>query len=190
MTARIRAQARHPEMPGRSAGPACWSRPPMLTLPRRRRAGARRTSGSAWRLTFQDPGQPTASVRRVPETPGISDSDAGPPRCERAAAGAADGAGHADRGAGCGDRGAARASGRAAVAGRGPGRPGEGGTRNSLRPPPSDGLAKSAPKSLRGTSGRKPGRRRGSPGRRCSLRTTRTRRCGTGRLSARAAGSP
>ncbi len=27
----------------------------MLTLPRRRRAGARRRSGSTWRLTIQDP---------------------------------------------------------------------------------------------------------------------------------------
>ena len=52
------------------------------------------------------------------------------------------------------------------------------------------GLAKSAPKSLRGKSGRKPGRPKGQPGRRCSSRTTRTGRCGTGRRSAGAAGRP
>ncbi|MGH3401719.1 MAG: DUF6444 domain-containing protein [Streptosporangiaceae bacterium] len=37
-------------------------------------------------------------------------------------------------------------------------------SRNSSRPPSSDGLARSAPRSLRGKSGRRPGRPKGQPG--------------------------
>src|SRR5579871_6465131 len=37
-------------------------------------------------------------------------------------------------------------------------------SRNSSRPPSSDGPARPAPKSLRGKSGRKPGRPKGQPG--------------------------
>jgi hypothetical protein len=62
-------------------------------------------------------------------------------------------------------------------------------SRNSSKPPSPDGLAKPAPKSLRGKSGRKPGRPEGSPGRRWSSPITRIRRCGAGRCGAGAAGS-
>ena len=56
------------------------------------------------------------------------------------------------------------AAGSAAVAGRGPGRPGEDELPELIKPPSSDGPAKPSPKSLRGKSGRKPGRPKGQPG--------------------------
>jgi transposase len=42
-------------------------------------------------------------------------------------------------------------------------------SRNSSKPPSSDGPAKPAPKSLRGKSGRKPGRPKGQPGAKMEL---------------------
>ena len=71
--------------------------------------------------------------------------------------------------------------------------------RNSSRPPSSEGLAKPAPKSLRGKSGRKPGRPKGQPG--ATLEMTdhpdevvshepdRCRGCGAGLFDAPVAGT-
>jgi hypothetical protein len=56
--------------------------------------------------------------------------------------------------------------------------------RNSSKPPSSDGLAKPAPKSLRGMSGRKPGRPKGQPGATMQLSEDPDLRCDTGRRGA------
>jgi hypothetical protein len=62
---------------------------------------------------------------------------------------------------------------------------------NSSKPPPSsDGLARPSPKSLRGKSGRRPGRPKGRPGAMMQLTDILIRGCGTGRRGAAAAGSP
>jgi transposase len=63
-------------------------------------------------------------------------------------------------------------------------------SRNSSKPPSSDGLAKPAPKSLRGKSGRKPGRPKGQPGATMQLSDHPDKGCGTARPGAAAAGSP
>ena len=55
-------------------------------------------------------------------------------------------------------------------------------SQNSSRPPSSDGLAKPAPKSLRGKSGRKPGRPKGQPGATMQFSDRPTRWSGTSRL--------
>ena len=58
-------------------------------------------------------------------------------------------------------------------------------SKNSSRPPSSDGLAKPAPKSLRKKTGRKPGRPKGQPGATMQLSDhARTAWCGTSRPAA------
>jgi hypothetical protein len=64
-------------------------------------------------------------------------------------------------------------------------------SRNSSKPPSSDGLAKPSPKSLRGKSGRKPGRPKGQPGTAMELPERPGKKVKrAGRRSAAAAGSP